>query len=61
MNRVPSPNKLSKIPTGSLILFVRAKTGKRAAAKLMSVSLHDALLKVYLRELRRRGITGVLS
>ena len=58
MNRAPSPNKLRKIPTGSLILFVRAKTGKRAAAKLMSMPLHDALLRSYLRELRRRGVTG---
>ena len=58
MNRVPSPNKLSKIPTGSLILFVRAKTGKRAAAKLQSVQLHDKLLEAYLRELRHRGVGG---
>ncbi len=56
MHRVPSSNALRKMPTGSLILFVRALNGKRAAAKLQSCSLEKELLAAYSKELMRRGI-----
>lgn len=56
MHRVPSSNALRKTPTGSLILFIQAKNGKRAAVKLWSCSLEKDVLAAYSKELMRRGI-----
>lgn len=56
MQRVPPTSVLRRMPTGSLILSVQAKNGKRAAAKLQSCSLEKDLLAAYSKELMRRGI-----